>query len=121
MFFVFAALSVLAGIAVLLSVPRDTRDPEADKRIDWGGAVLITTSLVLLLYVLASGEVASHGWATPREQFSRSALPRCLPRRACRHHRVIDPFSCWAGLLRRLGAPFGGSDDVPALDPSLAV
>ncbi|KAG8904217.1 hypothetical protein FRB99_002081 [Tulasnella sp. 403] len=63
-FFVLAGISTLAAVAVFLTVPRDVRDPGADKRVDWVGAGLITSSLVLLLFCLAQGEVAPNGWKT---------------------------------------------------------
>lgn len=70
MFFVFAGLAVLAGLAVFFAVPRDKFDSTADRRVDWLGAAMITVSLVMLLFALAQGEVASNGWSTPCEHSS---------------------------------------------------
>ncbi|KAG8856950.1 hypothetical protein FRB96_006213 [Tulasnella sp. 330] len=65
MFFVFAGLAVLAGLAVFFAVPRDKFDDRTDRRVDWLGAAMITVSLVMLLFALAQGEVAANGWGTP--------------------------------------------------------
>lgn len=62
MFYVFAGLASLAGVAVLLAVPRDPPQSDADRRVDWIGAAIITSSLVVLQFVLAQGQVV--GWAT---------------------------------------------------------
>ncbi|KAG8949635.1 hypothetical protein FRC04_008381 [Tulasnella sp. 424] len=64
MFFILCGMAALAGLAVFLVVPRDVRSSTRDKRVDWIGAALITVSLVLLLFVLAQGEVASNQWKT---------------------------------------------------------
>ena len=40
---------------------------EIDKRVDWIGAFLVTTGLVLIVLVLSQGEIAPHQWATPRK------------------------------------------------------
>lgn len=61
MFFIFGAMAVLAAIAVFFAVPRDKLDPNVDRRVDWIGGAIITISLVLLLFVLAQGEVAPEG------------------------------------------------------------
>ncbi|KAG9017798.1 hypothetical protein FRB93_004609 [Tulasnella sp. JGI-2019a] len=65
MFFVFAGLAVLAALAVFFAVPTDKLDDTADRRVDWLGAAIVTCSLVMLLFSLAQGEVASNGWGTP--------------------------------------------------------
>ncbi|KAG8957580.1 hypothetical protein FRC00_003783 [Tulasnella sp. 408] len=64
MFFILCGMTALAGLAVFYVVPKDVRSENRDKRVDWVGAAVITTSLVLLLFVLAQGEVASNQWKT---------------------------------------------------------
>jgi len=48
-----------------LTIDPDVPSVEADQRVDWLGGFLITTGLVLVVYVLSDGEVAPEGWATP--------------------------------------------------------
>lgn len=72
MFFVLVGMTFIAAAAVFLIVPKDKRDKNADRRVDWIGAALITASLVCLLFVLAQGEVATDGWATGCEWPPRS-------------------------------------------------
>ncbi|KAF7327956.1 Glycoside hydrolase family 38 protein [Mycena kentingensis (nom. inval.)] len=38
---------------------------EKDRRVDWLGGFLVTAGLVLLVFVLSQGPVASNGWKTP--------------------------------------------------------
>ncbi|KAG9046860.1 hypothetical protein FS837_003526 [Tulasnella sp. UAMH 9824] len=64
MFFILCGMAALSAISVFLVVPKDLRDENRDKRVDWVGAGLVTASLVLLLFALAEGEVASSGWKT---------------------------------------------------------
>ncbi|KAG8923575.1 hypothetical protein FRC00_006067 [Tulasnella sp. 408] len=64
MFFILCGMAALSAISVFLVVPKDVRDENRDKRVDWVGAGLVTASLVLLLFALAQGEVAPSGWKT---------------------------------------------------------
>jgi hypothetical protein len=59
-----AGLGFIASAVGFFFVPRDVLTT-ADRRIDWIGAGLITVGLVLLQFVIADGENASHGWKTP--------------------------------------------------------
>ena len=43
----------------------DLPSQETDKRVDWIGAFLVTTGLVLIVFVFGQGEVAPRQWATP--------------------------------------------------------
>lgn len=43
----------------------DKLDTDADRRVDWIGATLVTVGLVLLVFVLGEGVVAPQGWKTP--------------------------------------------------------
>ncbi len=47
------------------AIPKDERSTEADKRVDWLGAFLVTVGLTLIrVVVLSDGEVAPNKWAT---------------------------------------------------------
>jgi len=60
-----------------LTIDPDIPSVEADQRVDWLGGFLITTGLVLIVYVLSDGEVAPDGWATPCTQL-QDFVPRSL-------------------------------------------
>jgi hypothetical protein len=64
-FFVFAGISTLSALGALLVIDADIRDPSADRRVDWIGAMLVTTGLVLFTFVLGEGESAPQQWRTP--------------------------------------------------------
>jgi hypothetical protein len=57
-----AALCALGGLFV---IDADMPSTEVDKRVDWLGAALVTSALVLLLFVLGQCQLAPHGWRTP--------------------------------------------------------
>ncbi len=48
----------------LWAIPKDEPSTEADKRVDWLGAFLVTAGLTLIIFVLSDGEVAPNKWAT---------------------------------------------------------
>ncbi|KAF8836185.1 efflux transporter, partial [Paxillus ammoniavirescens] len=56
----FAALCFLGG---LTSFDADKVSSEIDRRVDWIGALLVTTGLVLIVFVLGQGPIA--GWNSP--------------------------------------------------------
>ncbi|CAK5271957.1 unnamed protein product [Mycena citricolor] len=64
-FYFLAGLSALCALGGLLAIDDDVPSLEMDKRVDWIGAFLVTTGLVLLLFVLGQGQLASQGWKTP--------------------------------------------------------
>ncbi|KAG1868619.1 major facilitator superfamily domain-containing protein [Suillus subluteus] len=61
-FYLVAAMSALTGISGMISFEVDVTSTEA---VDWIGASLVTVGLVLIVFVLGQGEVASQGWKTP--------------------------------------------------------
>lgn len=61
-FYLIAAVSALTGISGMISFDADVTATEA---VDWIGASLVTVGLVLIVFVLGQGEVASQGWKTP--------------------------------------------------------
>ncbi|KDQ19284.1 hypothetical protein BOTBODRAFT_434411 [Botryobasidium botryosum FD-172 SS1] len=64
-FFLAAGLGAATAIAAILVIDADVLDPEKDRRVDWIGASIITVGLVLLMFVLGQGQIASQGWKTP--------------------------------------------------------
>jgi hypothetical protein len=58
-------LTALTFLGGLVSIDPDVPSTEIDKRIDWLGAILVTSGLVLIVFVLGQGEVAAQQWATP--------------------------------------------------------
>lgn len=64
-FYLAAATSGLIGISGLISFDADVPSAERVKRVDWIGASLVTIGLVLIIFVLGQGEIASDGWKTP--------------------------------------------------------
>ena len=57
-------LCFLCFLGGLIYIDNDVPSEEVDKRIDWLGAFLATGGLVLIVFVLSQGELASQGWAT---------------------------------------------------------
>ncbi|EJU05211.1 hypothetical protein DACRYDRAFT_86362 [Dacryopinax primogenitus] len=63
-FFVSAGIGGVVFVLVWLAFPNH-RGHYEDKRVDWLGAALITSSLILLMFCLGQGEIAPQGWRTP--------------------------------------------------------
>ncbi|KAG2147770.1 major facilitator superfamily domain-containing protein [Suillus bovinus] len=61
-FYLVAGMTALTGISGLISFDADVTSIEA---VDWIGASVVTVGLVLIVFVLGQGEVASQGWNTP--------------------------------------------------------
>ncbi|KAG2354799.1 major facilitator superfamily domain-containing protein [Suillus spraguei] len=64
-FYLAAATSAFTGVTGLISFDADAPSSEVVKRVDWIGASLVTSGLVLIVFVLGQGEIASDGWKTP--------------------------------------------------------
>ncbi|KAE9400439.1 putative efflux transporter [Gymnopus androsaceus JB14] len=64
-FYLGCGITVLAMIGAIFSFERDQPSKEVDRRVDWIGASLVTSGLVLIVFVLGQGEVAPEQWATP--------------------------------------------------------
>ncbi|KAH0833392.1 major facilitator superfamily domain-containing protein [Lanmaoa asiatica] len=62
-FFLAAGLSALCVLGALISFDPDNISLESDRRVDWIGATLVTSGLVLIVFVLGQAPVA--GWKTP--------------------------------------------------------
>jgi MFS family permease len=63
-FFLMAGLGLLCFMGGVLVIDKDTPSTEPDRRVDWIGAFLVTTGLVLIVFVLSDGSIAEHGWST---------------------------------------------------------
>ncbi|KAK0236923.1 efflux transporter [Armillaria nabsnona] len=63
-FYLSTGLTVLYMVLGLWAIPKDEPSTEADKRVDWLGAFLVTAGLTLIIFVLSDGEVAPNKWAT---------------------------------------------------------
>ncbi|KAK7461297.1 hypothetical protein VKT23_008476 [Stygiomarasmius scandens] len=63
-FYLNAVLAFLAIVGSIYSFEPDKPSRESDRRVDWIGAFLITSGLVLIVFILGEGEVAPKKWAT---------------------------------------------------------
>ncbi|WVR05116.1 hypothetical protein IAU60_002128 [Kwoniella sp. DSM 27419] len=61
--FFLAGLATLVVILTYLLVPNDSSHTD-DPRIDWLGAALVTSGLVLLQFAISDGQGAPNGWKT---------------------------------------------------------
>jgi hypothetical protein len=59
-----AGVACLCAVGGFLVIDPDVPSTETDKRVDWVGAFLVTTGLVLLVFVLSQGSLAPNGWKT---------------------------------------------------------
>ncbi|KAF8992532.1 putative efflux transporter [Cyathus striatus] len=64
-FYFLSGLDFICIAGAILSFDKDIPSDENDKRVDWIGAFLVTTGLVLIVFVLGQGEVAPKQWRTP--------------------------------------------------------
>lgn len=64
-FYLLSGFTTLCFFGGLVFFDKDIPSQEADKRIDWLGAFLITAGLVFIVFVLGDGEIAPKKWRTP--------------------------------------------------------
>ena len=64
-FYLLTGLIFTILLSGLYSIDADLPSQETDKRVDWIGALLVTTGLVLIVFVLGQGDIAPRQWATP--------------------------------------------------------
>ncbi|PBK86271.1 putative efflux transporter [Armillaria gallica] len=64
-FYLTAGVCAVSFVIGLLVIDTDLPSTEEDQRIDWIGVFLVTTGLVLIVFVLSEGEVAPQQWKTP--------------------------------------------------------
>lgn len=104
-FFLAAGLSALCVLGALTSFHPDKISPEADARVDWIGAMLVTSGLVLIVFVL--GQAPTAGWKTPC-MFRFLPLPNKVRILIyVRYNRLFGHRSDPYGHFRRLGASSG--------------
>ncbi|CUA76093.1 putative MFS-type transporter C1683,03c [Schizosaccharomyces pombe 972h-] [Rhizoctonia solani] len=64
-FYVSAGIAGVTMLAAALAIHKDKPSTEKDRRVDWLGAALSTTALVLLTFSLAQSSSVKNGWRTP--------------------------------------------------------
>ncbi|CAE6527067.1 unnamed protein product [Rhizoctonia solani] len=64
-FYVSAGIACVTMLAAALAIHKDKPSIEKDRRVDWLGAALSTTALVLLTFSLAQSSSVKNGWRTP--------------------------------------------------------
>ncbi|KAK0470411.1 putative efflux transporter [Desarmillaria tabescens] len=64
-FYLITGLSVATLALGVYAIEEDPPSIEMDRRIDWIGLVLISTGLLLVVFVLSQGETAPEEWKTP--------------------------------------------------------
>ncbi|KAF7789732.1 hypothetical protein EIP86_000678 [Pleurotus ostreatoroseus] len=64
LFYFLTGLAGVAFIGGMFFIDNDPPSVEADKRVDWLGAFLVTAGLTLLLFILSDGSIAPNGWST---------------------------------------------------------
>lgn len=68
------AQSLLAGLIV---IDVDEFHDELDRRVDWIGSVLVTSGLVLVVFVLSDGEIAPQKWKNACGYVLRAGFFEC--------------------------------------------
>ncbi|KAF9649381.1 MFS general substrate transporter [Thelephora ganbajun] len=97
-FYVSAGVAALIAVGGALTIDPDQPSEEKDKRVDWFGSALITSGLVLIIFVLSDGAIAPHGWRTPY-------IIGCLVAGVI----LSVLFFCWNAYLSRAHAKGGSS------------
>ncbi|KAF8658411.1 hypothetical protein AX16_001964 [Volvariella volvacea WC 439] len=100
-FFLSTGLTVLYILTGVVTIDPDEPSLEADRRVDWLGAFLVTAGLVLIVFVLSDGEIAPQGWRTPY-------IIACLIIGVL----LVLLFLAWQWYLERLHNTLGGSQSV---------
>lgn len=67
-FYFTTGLTFLCLVGGIFAIDRDLPSTETDRRLDWIGAALVSVGLVLIVFVLSQGEIASQKWRTPCKQ-----------------------------------------------------
>ena len=66
MYWFMAGLSALITFLAWLTIDPNLDPPESDRRVDWFGALLVTSGLVLITFALGDANSARpSGWASP--------------------------------------------------------
>ena len=133
-FYLLSGFTMLCFFGGLVSFDKDIPSQEADKRIDWLGAFLITAGLVFIVFVLGDGEIAPKKWRTPCKLIfycTASFLGRALVD-ICHTDIIafiilgvmlIGAFIYWQDYLEKVqadpGAPYSKLTPPPLMKPSL--
>ncbi|KIM37309.1 hypothetical protein M413DRAFT_448602 [Hebeloma cylindrosporum] len=64
-FYLLSGMTFLCFVVGLIFIDDDVPSEEVDKRIDWLGALLVTSGLILIIFALSQGKNTLQGWATP--------------------------------------------------------
>ncbi|KJA16451.1 hypothetical protein HYPSUDRAFT_207046 [Hypholoma sublateritium FD-334 SS-4] len=111
-FYLLSGLTTLCLVGGFISFDKDIPSDEADKRIDWVGAFLITAGLVLVVFVLGDGEIAPKKWRTP--YIIAFIILGVI---------LIGAFIYWQIYLEKVqadpGAPYSKLTPPPLMKPSL--
>ena len=105
-FYLLTGLLFIILLSGLYSIDADLPSQETDKRVDWIGAFLVTTGLVLIVFVLSQGKIAPRQWATPCTCWIKVLaidITNVSPRYHCTPHRwahIHRPFHMLAILPR---------------------
>ncbi|KAI0251756.1 efflux transporter [Lactifluus subvellereus] len=64
--FICSRVSFVCILLGYFAIDKDEPSTEEDKRIDWIGAILITSGLIFIVFVLSDSPTARRGWGDPR-------------------------------------------------------
>ncbi|KAF2093032.1 MFS general substrate transporter [Rhizodiscina lignyota] len=65
-FYIGAILTGVTGVIAYFTIPSDTKERrQMNIKMDWLGAVLISTGLILVVFAITDSSHAPNGWATP--------------------------------------------------------
>ena len=67
LFYIFAGITALPLVIGVLVIPRDVTKRSANRRLDWVGGTMISTSVLLFVFSCTQSGVATRGWREPCE------------------------------------------------------
>lgn len=94
LFYVLAGLTAISITLGALVIPRDLHKKDANRRIDWLGGILVTTSVCLFTFSITQSGIAAKGWREPcNAPSSRFVLTDGERRRPRRLEAFLSPSS----------------------------
>lgn len=72
--YLLSGLTFACLVLGIFAIDEDEPSTEEDRRVDWIGAALITSGLILIVFVLSATPSTREGWKAPRES---SVLLQC--------------------------------------------
>lgn len=75
LFYLLSAIAAILGLLAYFIIPPDKPNPNADKRIDWLGGLLITAGLCLFTFSLTESGHAENGWRSPCKYYYTLFIP----------------------------------------------